>query len=154
MTRRAVATLVSQGATILLHLGDICSLSVIDALIVDPPLQSRLVFGNNDWDDIASMTRYAQRLDIHVDHPVGRLEVGNGKTLAFLHGDDPRAMMQALEEKVAYLCHGHTHRAADHRQQHTRIINPGALHRAREYSVALLDTDQDTVTFSSVRKPG
>lgn len=154
MTRVAVSTLVSQGATILLHLGDICSMNVIDALIVDPPLQSRLVFGNNDHYEIPSMTRYAQRLEIHVDHPVGRLDLGNAKTLVFLHGDDHHAMIQALEEKVTYLCHGHTHRATDRREGPTRILNPGALHRAREYTVALLDTDQDTVMFSSIRRSG
>ena len=62
----------------------------------------------------------------------------------------PRAHLAA---EVRYLCHGHTHTALDARRGKTRVINPGALHRAAEYTVALLDTDTDTLTFYPVPRP-
>ena len=49
-----------------------------------------------------------------------------------------------------YLLHGHTHVRRDERVGKVRIINPGALHRAREKTVAVLDTDTDRLTFVRV----
>ncbi|RLS46748.1 MAG: metallophosphoesterase, partial [Planctomycetota bacterium] len=51
------------------------------------------------------------------------------------------------KEGVDYLLHGHTHVCRDERHGATRIINPGALHRASEFTVALLDTDSDELQF-------
>lgn len=141
----------------LLHLGDVGTVEVIDALAVAPPdgsggargqLASHVVFGNTDW-DCATLARYAQGLGIRVDHPVGRLPLEHGE-LVFLHGDEPDAMEDALREGVRYLCHGHTHRALDVRKGATRIVNPGALFRAKVYSVAVIDTQSDHVVFYPV----
>jgi predicted phosphodiesterase len=52
-------------------------------------------------------------------------------------------MERAIAEGARYLCHGHTHRQADDRQGSTRVLNPGALFRAKTYSVGLLDTEAD-----------
>ena len=38
-----------------------------------------------------------------------------------------------------FLFYGHTHVAEEHRTGPTRVINPGALHRARVKSVLVLD---------------
>jgi predicted phosphodiesterase len=35
--------------------------------------------------------------------------------------------------------YGHTHQAAEHRTGKTRVINPGALHRARPKTFVVLD---------------
>lgn len=152
-TRRAVALLREHDAQILLHLGDVGTVEVIDELVVHDAtgtqrLPSRLVFGNTDWDR-ASLGRYAASLGVMDDHPIGRLAVESG-VLAFTHGDDAALMAAALAEGVRYLCHGHTHRASDARRGPTRIINPGALFRARQYSVAILDTARDEVRFFPV----
>jgi predicted phosphodiesterase len=64
-----------------------------------------------------------------------------------MHGDDREAYVAALQASPAYLCHGHTHCVTDQRIGGTRIINPGALQRAAQYSVALLDTEDDTLSF-------
>jgi predicted phosphodiesterase len=47
-------------------------------------------------------------------------------------------MESALEDGVDFLLHGHTHEVRDERVGSTRIINPGALFRARRYTAALL----------------
>lgn len=150
-TQRAVRALIEQGVDMLIHLGDIVSLEVIDALIeaVDergnprPPVH--IVFGNVDWDADA-LARYAKQLGISVDDPMGWLEL-DGRTVAFQHGHHEAAMEQALARGVDYLCHGHTHCMRDQREGRTRLINPGALFRAADYTVAVLDTTADRVDF-------
>ena len=129
------------------------------------PVEVHLVFGNTD-DDLTAMTRYARSLGIQVDHPVGILQLADSqqtphvtstdrpaaRQLVFLHGHDQRAMVRALEDRVSYLCHGHSHERRDHRSGTTRIINPGALCRASVYSVALLETQTDRLTFYEISK--
>jgi len=159
-TRRAVQILLEAGAQVLLHMGDIGSMEVIDQLVVPADesgkaIDVHLVFGNVDWDR-QPMGRYAQHLGITVSDPVGTLDLPaenaseSPRQLIFLHGDDTQAMVSALAAKPAYLCHGHSHQARNDREGATRIINPGALFRAQNYTVAILDTDSDEVTFFPV----
>jgi len=150
-TRRGVEILQTHGAQVLLHMGDVGTAEVIDALLVEG-VESRLVFGNCDLDR-ADLSRYATGLGVRVDDPVGQLNIGERK-LVFMHGHQPRAMSEALEQRVAYLCHGHTHEAADQMHGATRVVNPGALYRAVKLTVALLDTDSGELTFYSIDKNG
>ncbi len=152
-TRRAVALLLEHGVDRLVHLGDVGTADVLDALAVkanggDGQMPAHVVFGNTDW-DVQMLGRYARDLGLSVDHPLGMLSLDAGQ-LAFCHGHDTQAMGQALTAGVRWLCHGHTHQASDTRQGATRIINPGALHRARRHSVAVLDTDADELTLLDV----
>jgi putative phosphoesterase len=154
ITQRAVGMLRDEGAEMLLHLGDLESEQVIDALLVPSTatgdaLPVRLVFGNVDW-DMSGLGRYAADLGIHVDHPAGHIDLGDGRMLVFTHGHDARVFNQALAAGAAYLCHGHTHVAADRHEGSTHLINPGALFRTTRPSVALLDTAEDQVRFFDV----
>jgi len=145
ITQQAVALLLDRGAELLLYLGDVGSEAVIDALAVGDRAQSRLVFGNTDY-DTAALEQYARQIGVHVDDPVGCLETARGP-LVYCHGHDEKPMQMALAQGAAYLCHGHTHVQADRHLGATRIINPGALHRAREYTAALLDPQRDELMF-------
>ena len=152
-TRRGVEALLQAGAQRLIHLGDVGTVEVIDALCVNRPgtddqIPAHLVFGNTDW-DLDALEEYAHDLDVQIDHPAGRLPVESGE-LAFCHGHESEPMQRSLADGVAYLCHGHTHRRADERSGATRIVNPGALFRAQAYSVALLDTATDELVFFDV----
>ncbi|MEM6550953.1 MAG: metallophosphoesterase family protein [Planctomycetota bacterium] len=155
-TLRAVDLLLEQGIDVLLHLGDVGGVEVVDALAVegvtDRPVESRLVFGNTDW-DIPAMSKYAQTLGILVDHPTGRLEV-DGKRLAFCHGHIEADLDAALRDGVDYLCHGHTHRFTNELHGSTRVINPGALFRASRYTVAVLDTGSGEVAVHELPPAG
>jgi uncharacterized protein len=153
-TQRAVRLLMDRGADVIYHLGDVGTVDVIDALVeqadaagkLEPPVH--VVFGNCDW-DAPALSRYARSLGIAVDHPVGRMEI-DGHTVIFQHGHQQAAMQQALAEGVDFLCHGHTHRPSDQHVGHTRVINPGALFRAADYTVALLDVTTNQVEFLEV----
>ena len=152
-TQRAVDTLVAQGIDMLIHLGDVGTVDVIDALAVPAPdengqIEAHLVYGNTDW-DLRELSEYATDMDLTVDHPVGRIDLEEGQ-LVFCHGHEPEVMNPALADGARYLCHGHTHEAADDRRGSTRVINPGALFRAKTYSVAILDTTTDQLVFLPV----
>jgi predicted phosphodiesterase len=49
-----------------------------------------------------------------------------------------------------YILFGHAHRASDVRVGRVRLVNPGALHRARPATVATLDLKRDDVKFWEV----
>ena len=146
-TREAVRALAAREATLLLHLGDVCSEPVIDELIGH---NARIVFGNCDW-DIPSLTRHAESMGIAVDHPMGVVEVG-GKRIAFTHGHLAHLMEQAMADGVDYVLHGHTHEVRDERVGGVRIINPGALFRASRYTAALLDPAADRLEIIDIAR--
>ena len=141
--RAGVKLLQAHHAEYLIHCGDVGSEQILDVLA---GLPSAFVFGNNDW-DIGGLQRYARDLNITCLGPGGNLELG-GKLFHVEHGDDPRTMRRALDgQTFDYLLHGHTHVPRDERVGKTRVINPGALHRAREKTVAVLDTETDALKF-------
>lgn len=142
----AVKLLRQEGAEFLIHCGDVGSEPMLDYLAGIP---SAFVWGNNDWDR-AGLERYAVKLGINCLGSAGELELG-GKRFAILHGDDSRARQRFLsEQRCDYLLQGHTHVRQDERIGKTRCINPGALHRAKQKTVALLDTVTDRLRFLPV----
>ena len=139
--REAAGVLLDRGAGVLIHLGDVGSVDVLRALAVAAARHGsgvpvHVVFGNVD--DVRGLSGEAARLGLQVDHPAGTL-TADGKTVAFQHGDDPSLLRSALAAAPHFLLHGHTHRIRDEMAGATRIINPGALHRAARHTVALLD---------------
>ena len=71
--------------------------------------------------------------------PYGSLELA-GKKIAFIHSDDARLFRQLeLANEYDFLFYGHTHRAEEHRTGRTRVINPGALHRADPKTFVVVD---------------
>jgi len=141
IAREAVALLIDHGADLLIHLGDVGTAEVIDALAVTYPrmetqIESHLVFGNCDW-EAAALTQYAQTLGVIAHLPAGEMQI-DGKRIVFTHGHVNAVMEHAVDSGADYLLHGHTHLQSDHIQGTTRVINPGALFRASRHTVALL----------------
>ncbi len=145
ITRKAIVALREGGADLLIHLGDVETDEVIDELAVMP---ARLVFGNCDY-DVAALTRYARSLGIEVDHPAGRIAI-DGQRIAFTHSHIDAEMSRALRDNVDYLLHGHSHELRDEMVGSTRIINPGALFRAKRYTAAILTPATGLLTIITV----
>jgi uncharacterized protein len=144
--RLGVRLLQEHGAAYFVHCGDVGSEQILDLLA---GLPAAFVFGNNDWDR-RGLERYAADLHVSCLGHAGELELG-GKLFHVAHGDDLRAMKRALDDqRFDYLLHGHSHVRRDDRVGRTRVINPGALHRAKEKTVAVLDTETDKLTFHVV----
>jgi predicted phosphodiesterase len=124
--------------------------NVLDALAGHP---SMFVFGNNDWDR-RPLADYAKQIGVTCGDEQGKLSFEN-KLAVVTHGDDSRIVNRVLESQlVDYLFLGHTHKTLDTRHGRVRIINPGALYRAAQKTVALLDTQSDVLTFIPVRNAG
>lgn len=139
-TRRAVSALCERGADALLHLGDLCADAVLDELagaVRDGrSVPARFVCGNMDLDP-RDLARYAAHLAVACDHPIGVYDMA-GKRIVAHHGHYDGVEEAAIESGAAYYLHGHTHRPRDEVIGSTRIINPGALHRATRHTCALL----------------
>jgi putative phosphoesterase len=133
--RRALNVLRGRGVSLVLHCGD----------IEDPPIvklfrdfTTHFVFGNCDWDR-TGLTEMIQATRATLHESFGSLEVG-GKKIAFVHGHE-QGVLHDLENAghYDYLFHGHTHVAVDRLAGPTRVINPGALHRAAVKTFVILD---------------
>ena len=143
----AVRVLRAAGASYLIHCGDVGSESVLDHLA---GTDAAFVFGNTDFDR-RPLERYALSIGVacHANHADLTLD---GKRIAVIHGDEPRLKQRLLAgQEYDYLFQGHTHVAADERVGRTRVINPGALHRARVKTVATVDLAKDAVRFLTVQ---
>jgi putative phosphoesterase len=149
MMAAAVQALQQRGAAYFLHCGDICSPTLLDHLA---GLTSAFVWGNCDWDRLG-LQRYAEAIGVPCYGAFGDLEI-DGKRIALLHGDDKARLDQVLKAQGHdYLFHGHTHIRRDERAGRTRIINPGALHRAAEKTAALLDLSNDRLEYLTIVPP-
>lgn len=144
-TQRALAALQARGATLFVHCGDIEDERVLDQLA---GLDAHVVWGNCDWDH-ARLERYAKDLGIAVHGTAGEIVV-DGSRIAFTHGHDPRLLSAPIGSGARYLAHGHTHETRDETIAATRVVNPGALHRAPRYTVALLTPLRDTLEFLEI----
>ena len=145
--RAGVQLLREHGAEYYVHCGDVGSELILDLLA---GLPAAFVFGNCDWDR-RGLERYAAHLNVSCLGHSGELELG-GKLFHVQHGDDAQAMRRALDsQRFDYLLHGHTHVPRDQRVGRTRVINPGALHRVKEKTVAVLSLQSDELKFLPVR---
>jgi putative phosphoesterase len=135
-----------NGAEHFVHCGDVGSGDVLDHLAGLPAV---FVFGNTDWDR-GALQRYAATLGVACGGTFADLTLG-GRRVAVIHGDDAKLKQRLLaEQHHDYLLQGHTHVRADTRVGRTRVINPGALHRAAQKTVATLDLASDLLTFFDV----
>ena len=141
--RAGIKLLQEHGPEYLIHCGDVGSDQILDLLA---GLPSPFVFGNTDWDR-AALQRYAEQIGVACWGTLGSLSL-DGKQIAVTHGDDHRLKQRLFAgQNYDYLFQGHTHIPRDERVGRTRVINPGALHRAREKTVAVLDTETDALKF-------
>ena len=138
-----------HGATTLIHCGDIDTVEVVEALA---DLEVHWVVGNCDLDRHA-LSRAMHRCG-HRFHGDGGELVSAGRRVAFTHGHRPAVLARLLESRPAYLVHGHTHERRDELVAGVRVLNPGALYRARPRTVLLLDPATDGAEWLEVpREP-
>lgn len=138
---RALAALTERRVELVLHCGDIDDAETVQLF---RELPTHFVFGNCDTDKV-DLKRAMKEIGATLHEPFGNLELG-GKRLAWLHGDD-RTLFRDVEksEHFDYLFYGHTHVAEQHQSGATLVINPGALHRARQKSILVLDLESDVL---------
>ena len=148
-TKAAVRLLAAQDVEAVVHCGDIGSPAIIPLFA---PWPAHFVFGNGDFKE-AALRRAIGSCDGICLERGGELELG-GKRIAVAHGDSAAEIRRLAAAKPDYLMFGHSHVATDEREGPTRWINPGALHRASTWTVALLDLDSDVLTMLRIRNSG
>jgi uncharacterized protein len=137
-TKVAVATLADAGAEALFHCGDITTADVVYECGILP---AYFVFGNCDF-DLESLRRAIRQIGGNCWERGSLIALG-GRQIAMAHGDSDLELRRLIDQRPDYLFTGHTHRLNDVTRGSTRFINPGALHRARQWTVAVLDLASD-----------
>jgi len=142
--KRALDVLLSRGAEIIVHCGDVGSEDCIVAL-AETHLPCYAVAGNMDK-HVDRLAATAKEVGVNFDPSKIIITLDDGHRLAITHGNDGGVIRELLaDDSISYICVGHTHKAADERIGQKRLINPGALRHAHPTTVAILDTKTDTV---------
>lgn len=144
--RRAVALLSARGADVLIHCGDLVEPEMLAACAVRPLY---FVFGNNDADVVPRLRATAKFLKATCLEWGDTIELA-GKHVAVTHGHMAVDRRRLSRPTPDYFLSGHSHVPLDLREGACRFINPGALHRADEYTVALLNLATDELEFLRV----
>lgn len=135
----ALGLLRDRGVEHYIHCGDVGGQCVLDLLA---GLPMSIVWGNNDF-DVASLEAYGNQVGLSLGARALDVTLAD-KRFLIIHGDDYSAKRRAIESRsFDYLLQGHTHIYSDEKIGRTRVLNPGALYRAKPKTVALLDTEAD-----------
>jgi putative phosphoesterase len=145
-TVEAVAMLRAEGAEVLVHCGDLTGTEIVAACGILP---AYFTFGNNDADNVPALTQAIKKVSGTCLAWGGEIVLA-GKRVGVVHGHLHTDVRRLLASSPDYLLSGHSHRASDVRVGPTRRINPGALHRATEFTVAVLDLERDALRFLAV----
>ncbi len=140
LTEQAIHTLDRLDAQLILHCGDI-------GLDVVPLFHGRSVhFVSGNIDDTARLRETITEPGHTFHESFGDLTI-EGRRVAFLHGDDVKLLHHTIHDgHWDLVCHGHTHAFSTCHEGRTLVLNPGALSRTHDPSVALVDVASLDVT--------
>jgi len=134
------------GVERIIHCGDVGGQEAFDELV---GRDVHFVWGNTDA-PTAGLLAYLEHVGLH---PPGKVPLGlelSGRRLAVFHGHEPGFSQAPHVLDVDYILHGHTHERRDERIGSVRMVNPGALHRARVKTVATLNLATDELIYYEV----
>jgi hypothetical protein len=132
----AIKILQARNINQIIHCGDIDD---AETIWLFRGFTIHFVWGNCDFDK-TSMQQAVYGIGGTMHGSWGLVEV-DGVKIGFTHGDDG-SLLRELEQigTLDFLFSGHTHVAKEHSVGKTRVINPGALHRAKPRTMLILDT--------------
>jgi len=142
-TERAVELLRSSGAEALIHCGDLASPPIV---AICSALPCWFVLGNHDADSAPALRKAAADFGAVCLDWGGVVDLA-GRRIGIAHGHMRLDIQRVLAEQPDYLLTGHMHFPIDTMQGSVRRINPGALFRADEFSVGLLELESDKLEF-------
>ena len=148
-TARAIKLFYEAGVEAVIHCGDICEPGIL-LLFGDTP--TYYVLGNNDYEpELLKASEHIPTLTYLGEAGIVTLA---SKKIAVTHGHIGRATRELLSQQPDYLLSGHTHVTAHEMIQGVTCINPGALHRVSEYTVATLNLVTNDLQWLTVPKKG
>ena len=141
----AVRMLESLEVEAVLHCGDIGTEDVVPLFAAWP---THFVLGNVDYPRY--MEAAIQEAGQHYHGRFAELEM-EGIAIALLHGDDERLLAETISSgRFGLVCHGHTHKQRLQRIGETLVLNPGALYRTNQHSIAVVQLPELEVTHVPV----
>ncbi len=150
-TEAALSALQSVPVEQIIHCGDLGSEEIVTLLFEQQEngIPVTAVVGNVDeWNP--DIILYAKKLGLPLSR-TATLQL-DGITAAVCHGHHAQSMEALLNTPgVRIVFTGHTHIPRDEQIGATRILNPGALHRAEVPGYALFDTTSQTWTRTPLR---
>lgn len=146
MIVRAVNIFKQRAPALVIHCGDIISPPVLERFA---GLPMKLVYGNNDGERAGLKKKCA---DLGFDEIEDTLTFEfAGKSFFVNHGTRASVIEQAASDQAYdYVLHGHTHEKRNEQRGRTRIINPGALFSADEYTIAFLNPESGEVEYVEI----
>lgn len=145
-TERAIEILRDHQISTLLHCGDLIGPKMIHLCSC---FEFYFVFGNHDADFVPQLQASAEEVGAHCLRWAGEICIA-GRRIALVHGHLSTDTTRLLSGKPDYLFSGHSHVSRDVMVGQTRRVNPGALHDAERYSVAVLDLLSNSLEFITI----
>ena len=138
--KKALGTIDRLGVELMIHCGDVGD-EVVSHL---KGRTVHFVHGNMD-DPVGLRESLVDPGHVYHDH-LGALEM-EGRQIAFLHGHDVKLLHRTINSgEWDMVCHGHTHAFSKSTEGRTLVVNPGALARAQNPSMAVVDLPSLEVT--------
>ena len=145
--KKAVRIIKEKNSELCVHCGDIVSPPMLEHF---SGLKMKLVYGNNDGERIG-LNIAAKKLGFEELEDKKEFVFWGKKFYAY-HGTNAAKLNAAIKSnKYDYVLTGHTHIKKDEKVGKTRVINPGALFRVNNYTIALLDIGKDKVEFINIK---
>jgi putative phosphoesterase len=141
LTQKAIKIFGENKVDLIVHAGDITSPKM---LFLFRDFKCKFVLGNGDI-DVEDLNAESKRLGFD------RIEksltfTADGKNIIAFHGNDIPLFRKAVASgEHDYVIKGHTHIFENYLTGKTRVINPGSLYGADEFSVAILHAESGRV---------
>lgn len=138
--KQALGAIDRMGVELTIHCGDIGE----DIVSLLKGRKIHFVLGNMD-DPVRLRESLIDPGHVFHEH-FGTLEIA-GKQIAFLHGHDVKLLHRTINSgDWDMVCHGHTHAFSKSVEGRTLVVNPGALARTQNPSLAIVDLASLDVT--------
>ncbi len=145
-TRKALDLFRSHGIVTILHAGDLEDPIMLEYF---QDFNLYLARGNTDYLH-AEINRKLSEMGKKPMRIFHEMEL-DGKNFLLTHGDDAIFFRQAVASGAYhYIIKGHTHFTEDYVRNNIRVLNPGALFRADEFTVGILDIPENSWTLFTI----
>lgn len=141
-TENALQQLIKQGAQHIIHCGDLVSAEMVELLAQFP--NTMFCFGNNDNE--IELRNQAEISKVRCLGLGTLLKIAD-KQIGVTHGHHMPTIRNLLKKKPDYMLVGHAHQQRVEEKEGTTWVNPGALHRAKPRTCAILETQNGQVEF-------
>jgi putative phosphoesterase len=146
-TQEAIRLFQDQGIQTVLHAGDVTNKQTLKAF---SGMELYLALGNAD--NGHELHQACLNLSLHPPKDYFCITFEN-TNIFLMHGYSeqvPIFRQICSDRHYAMIVKGHTHFRENYQRGHLRVINPGALDNAEDYSVAILNTQTGEVDFHHI----